>query len=256
MTTKVTLLLLNDDVDLAVVGFSIAHKFAFCDITRPDGNESVILLSVACAVKGDDIMNETDATPEEPTALLNDKAFRAATTDPTAGVPIFAATVSTDVWMLIPPLNAAVEGLTTIDDAARAAKVNPEQVIVFWPAERSAFKSTTMRWFAESPLLSVTDAVDGFGTSSQLVDEETAVTKLTGNVKVIFPLAATVRSDDVWKENVAVCEVPAAVDIIAVGFETMLEQDASNGDDAALNPWFVILIVLKALSIPDNGTKL
>jgi len=46
------------------------------------------------------------------------------------------------------------------------------------------------------------------------------------------------------------------VDIVAVGFETVLEQDAANGDDAALNPWFVILIVRKALSMPDKGTKL
>ncbi len=46
------------------------------------------------------------------------------------------------------------------------------------------------------------------------------------------------------------------MDIVAVGFDTILEQDAVNRVDAALNPWFVILIVLKALSIPDNGTKL
>ncbi len=46
------------------------------------------------------------------------------------------------------------------------------------------------------------------------------------------------------------------MDIAAVGFVTMLEQDAVNGYDAAPNPWFVTLIVLKALSIPDSGVKL
>lgn len=55
-----------------------------------------------------------------------------------------------------------------------------------------------------SPLLSVTDAVVGFGTISQLVVDSMAVTKLSGNVSEIFPFAATVKADDVLNENVAV----------------------------------------------------
>ncbi len=46
------------------------------------------------------------------------------------------------------------------------------------------------------------------------------------------------------------------MDIAAVGLETTFEQDATNGEDAALNPWFVILIFLNALSTPDSGVKL
>jgi len=57
---------------------------------------------------------------------------------------------------------------------------------------------------AASPLLSVTDLVVGVGTTkSQLTVEDAALIKLDGNVKVIFPLAATVRADDVLKEKVA-----------------------------------------------------
>jgi len=80
------------------------------------------------------------------------------------------------------------------------------------------------------------------------------VTKPLGKVNEILP--ETAKGDEVLKENVAVCEGPTAADIAAVGFDTMFVHDAVNGFDAALNPCFVILIVLKALSIPDNGTKL
>lgn len=134
VTTKMTLSLLKDDVVFAVAGTDIAHKLAFCAVTRPEGNVSVILLSVACAVKAVDVLNEREADPSDPTALLKVRAFTAADTDPTAGVPTFAATVSTEVMMLIPPLKAADEGSTSTGDAARALKVNPEQVIVICPA--------------------------------------------------------------------------------------------------------------------------
>jgi hypothetical protein len=40
-----------------------------------------------------------------------------------------------------------------------------------------------------------------------------------------------------------------------VGNDKIFVQAAVNGDDAALNPWFVILIFLKAFAIPDGGTK-
>lgn len=204
VTTKVTLSLLNDDVDLAVVGLVTAQLLSFCDVTKPEGNVSVILLSVACAENAVEVVKVTEAVPAGPTALLKASAFRSATTDPMAGVPIFAATVSTDVLMLIPPLKAAVEGSTTTGDDALALKVNPEQVTEIWPAAKSPFTSRTITLFAVRPLLSVTDAADSFGTSSQLVDVETAVIKLSGKVSEIFPLAATVKADDVWKENVAV----------------------------------------------------
>ncbi len=41
-----------------------------------------------------------------------------------------------------------------------------------------------------------------------------------------------------------------------VGNDKIFVQAAVNGDDAALNPWFVILIILQALARPDGGTKL
>jgi len=83
-------------------------------------------------------------------------------------------------------------------------KLNPEQVNVICPAATSCFTSRTTILLAASPLLSVTDLVVGVGTTkSQLTVEDAALIKLDGNVKVIFPLAATVRADDVLKEKVA-----------------------------------------------------
>jgi len=44
--------------------------------------------------------------------------------------------------------------------------------------------------------------------------------------------------------------------IAAVGTEKRLEHVPVKGDDAALNPWLVILMDLNALVIPDSGVKL
>jgi len=141
--------------------------------------------------------------------------------------------------MLMPPLRAAFPGETVTGDSAVGTKVNPEHVNVRNPAGTSPLTSTMMMpvdGVAVIPLLSVTDAADGLGTSSQLVDEATAVIKAVGKVTVIFPVAVAVKGDDVVKDNVAVCELPEADDNAAVGLETMLEQDAVSGDDAARNP--------------------
>jgi hypothetical protein len=158
----------------------------------------------------------------------------------------------------MPPLNDASVGETNTGDAALGAKVNPEQTTVTLPAGTSALTAILMipvGGVAVIPVLSVTDAVDGLGTSSQLDEEATAVIKAVGNVTVIVPLAVTVKGVDVVNDNVAVWELPEAVDNAAVGLETMLEQDAVSGDDAALNPWFVILTVLNAFATPDKGVK-
>lgn len=173
-------------------------------------------------------------------------------------MPTCAATISTLVLILIPPLNSAFATATTTGDAAVGANVNPEHTNVCFPAGTSALTSTMMipvGGLAVIPVLSVTDAVDGLGTRSQLVDEATAVINAVGNVNVIFPAPANVKGDDVVNETVAVCELPEADDNVAVGFETRLEQVAISGDDASLNPWFVILTVLKALVTPDNGVN-
>jgi len=50
--------------------------------------------------------------------------------------------------------------------------------------------------------------------------------------------------------------VEAAVEIAVDGIDTTLVHAAFKGDDAALNPWFVILIPLIAFATPDGGTKL
>ncbi len=167
----------------------------------------MILLSVACAANAVLVWKVTDAVPMLPTAVLKARALRAASTTPTAGVPTNAATVSTLVLMLMPPLNDASVGETNTGDAALGAKVNPEQTTVTLPAGTSALTAILMipvGGVAVIPVLSVTDAVDGLGTSSQLDEEATAVIKAVGNVTVIVPLAVTVKGVDVVNDNVAV----------------------------------------------------
>lgn len=157
-------------------------------------------------MKAVEVLKVTEADPVVPTDLLKIKAFRSATTAPTAGALRWAALVSTDVLILIPPVNTAVVVSTATDDALVAAKVNPEHVNLTLPAGTSALTSriSLLKGVAVIPLLSVTDSVAGFGTISQLVPEATAFTNPLGNSKDIFPADAAINFEDVTKVNVAV----------------------------------------------------
>jgi len=193
----------------------------------------------------------TEAAPEDPTALLNVRAFSAAVTLPVAGVLICAVIVSSVVSIATPPL--LTPETTFAVDADNAVKVSPLQVTVTEPAGTATFKSIMMRLSEVSLLPSVLERVDGLGTISQLLADATAETKPVGNVKLIF--ASTANAEDVLNVNVAVCEAPAAVDMVAVGSDASVLQVAVNGDDAALKPWFVISIDLNAFATPDKGVK-
>ena len=84
-----------------------------------------------------------------------------------------------------------------------------------------------------------------------------AVTRPAGKDSVILLLdACAVNGVDVLKVTCSVCSVEAAVEIAVDGIDTTLVHAALKGDDAALNPWFVILIPLMAFATPDGGTKL
>jgi len=104
--------------------------------------------------------------------------------------------VSVSVLISNPSVPVGVESAAFL-----AANVNPEQVILTEPAETIDL-TVIMIAFAVVP--SVTEAVAGLGTSSQLVVVATAVSKAVaeGNVIVIF--LSTAKSEDVLKVNDAV----------------------------------------------------
>lgn len=102
-------------------------------MTRPAGKRRVILLSVACAMNGVEVMNLTVAVPEVPTALLIKSASSAlAVMLPTAGVFIYATrVVEIEVSIfkpVVPPTVARV--------AAVGLNVSPEHVTMTSPAMR------------------------------------------------------------------------------------------------------------------------
>jgi hypothetical protein len=205
----------------------------------------------SCAVNAVAVPNVTDALPEGPTELDRVSAFKAAVTCPMASVLTCAVIVSEDVPIATPRLLTPAVSFAV--DAGVAAKVSPLHVTVTKPAGTATLTSMTSRLSDVILLASVDERVIGFGTISQLFVAATAVTKPDGNVRLIFP--STASGVDVWKANVAVCEAPTPLDMVAIGREARELQVAAKGDDAALKPCWVISIDLKAFATPDNGVK-
>jgi hypothetical protein len=132
VTVNVIALVAYAEVETTEAGEVMPHKLIACAVTRLAGKVSVILLLVACAVNGVDVLKVTAAVPPMPTAVVIWNASRAALTAPMAGMLKKDGTLSVDVSIFKPVVPAAV-AVT----AADAASVSPEHVTVTDPAARA-----------------------------------------------------------------------------------------------------------------------
>jgi PP-loop superfamily ATP-utilizing enzyme len=82
----VILLVAYAEVETTEAGEVMLHKLMACAVTRPAGKDSVILLLVASAVNGVDVLKVTVAVLSIPTPLLICSAFNSAETPPMVGV--------------------------------------------------------------------------------------------------------------------------------------------------------------------------
>ena len=86
MTVNVILFVAYAEVETTEAGEVMLHKLMACAVTRPAGKDSVILLLVASAVNGVDVLKVTVAVLSIPTPLLICSAFNSAETPPMVGV--------------------------------------------------------------------------------------------------------------------------------------------------------------------------
>jgi hypothetical protein len=87
VTVNVILFDAYAEVEVTEAGEVMPHKFTACAVTRPAGKDSDILLLVAWAANGVEVLKVTRTFPPSPTALLILSAFVSAVTAPIAGVP-------------------------------------------------------------------------------------------------------------------------------------------------------------------------
>ncbi len=125
-----------------------------------------------------DVANKTDSARPPPTAAPKVKALAAlAETHPTQGVLTKTATVSTDVWILMPAEAPAVAAT-----AAKGPVVKPEQVTVTEPAGTDIPAAKVIVMVLAVASMAETETVAGAGllTSQKEVVEGTAVIRPAG----------------------------------------------------------------------------
>jgi len=128
VTVNVILFDAYAEVEVTEAGEVMPHKFTACAVTRPAGKDSDILLLVAWAVNGVEIVNLIVAVLSAPAALPIVSAFNSAMTPPIIGVLTKVAIVSDEVSIFKPLLS---EKLAVT--AAAGSTVSAVQVIITSP---------------------------------------------------------------------------------------------------------------------------